>query len=251
MKTKDMFQNKSEMGRHRTDQEKACSVIRKKFTKDYDSQFVADNPILFTDRIAVEKILMRTELFQKTLKVTGSVVECGVANGNSLMLYAQLSSILEPRSFTRKIIGFDSFEDGFIDVTPELDGVAEGELGTSYETLRQAVNVYNRGYAMPQFNKIHLVKGNACETIPIYIKEHPELIISLLYLDFDIYKPTRVALKHLLPLVCKGGVVAFDELNYEKFPGETLALKECLDINSVKLRKFPYSPLVSYFIVGE
>ena len=32
------------------------------------------------------------------------------------------------------------------------------------------------------------------------VKNHPELTCALLYLDFDIYKPTKVALESLLPL---------------------------------------------------
>ena len=40
-----------------------------------------------------------------------------------------------------------------------------------------------------------------------------------------------MALEHLLPLVPKGGIVVFDELNVERWAGETKALKEYLKIN--------------------
>ena len=36
-------------------------------------------------------------------------------------------------------------------------------------------------------------------------------IVSLLYLDMDIYEPTKVALKELLPRMAKGSIIAFDE----------------------------------------
>ena len=97
--------------------------------------------------------------------------------------------------------------------------------------------------------KIDLVKGDATKTIPEYVESHPELIISLLYLDFDIYEPTRIALEYLLPLVPKGGVIGFDELNQKKWQGETIALKEVLNLSKINLRKFGYDPHVSYFVV--
>jgi hypothetical protein len=71
------------------------------------------------------------------------------------------------------------------------------------------------------------------ETIPIYVKENPHLIIAMLYLDFDLYEPTKVALENFLPLVPKGGIVAFDEVNSKKWAGETIALKEVLNINNL------------------
>ncbi|MFX1391778.1 MAG: TylF/MycF/NovP-related O-methyltransferase [Promethearchaeota archaeon] len=74
-------------------------------------------------------------------------------------------------------------------------------------------------------------------------------MIALLYLDFDLYEPTKVALEHFFPLVPKGGIVAFDELNALKWVGETKALKEFFDINKIRLRKFPFNGWGSYFIV--
>ena len=49
--------------------------------------------------------------------------------------------------------------------------------------------------------------------------EHPE----------PIEEGMSMALETFLPLVCKGGIVAFDEFNYDKFAGETVAAKEVLD----------------------
>ena len=77
----------------------------------------------------------------------------------------------------------------------------------------------------------------------------PVLMIALLILDFDLYAPTKAALAHLLPLVVKGGVVAFDELAMAKWKGETIAFKEFLSCNNVKLERFPFHHTLSYFTV--
>ena len=96
---------------------------------------------------------------------------------------------------------------------------------------------------------MELIKGDATETIPEYVKNNPHLIIALLYLDFDLYEPTKVALDHLLPLVPKGGIIGLDEINCKKWEGETIALKDTLSINSINLKKFFYDPSVSYFFI--
>ena len=99
--------------------------------------------------------------------------------------------------------------------------------------------------------KLDFVVGDATKTIPNFVKDNPFLVISLLYLDFDIYEPTKVALDYLLPLVIKGGVVAFDELAQKKWEGETIAFKERLAVNQIRLRRFYFEPHISYFIVGD
>ena len=38
--------------------------------------------------------------------------------------------------------------------------------------------------------------------------------------------PLQVALEYFAPRVVKGGIIVFDELNEEAFPGETLAVIE-------------------------
>ena len=52
------------------------------------------------------------------------------------------------------------------------------------------------------------------------------MIVSLLYLDLDIYEPTKIALKEFLPKMTRGSIIAFDELNWKSFLGETIAALE-------------------------
>ena len=56
---------------------------------------------------------------------------------------------------------------------------------------------------MPHIPKIELVKGDVRKTIPKYIKDNPHLIVSLLYLDLDLYEPTRAALRNFIPRMPK------------------------------------------------
>lgn len=235
-----------------SEKEKDYDTLREEFMKTVNLADYVDHPHLFIKRQMVTGHLTRINLFNMILDVKGSVVECGVHKGDSLMLYYHLSTILEPTAFNRKIYGFDTFE-GFRSISDkDVNGLHENMFSdTSYETLKKCVELHDMNRFVGHLPKCELVKGDATKTIPEFKKNHPELLIAMLYLDFDIYSPTKVAVEELLPLVPKGGIVAFDELNCAKWAGETQALKELFNVNEIKLRKFPFDPWVSYFVMGE
>jgi hypothetical protein len=207
----------------------------------------------------VARFLTKYEIFKASLPANGSVIECGVFTGGGVMAWAHFSSILEPYNHTRRVIGFDTFS-GFPDVheNDTTRGVSEHlhrgafSVGDSLaEEIRQLAAIHDRNRPLGHIPKVELVAGDACETIPSYVQTHPHLLVSLLYLDFDLYVPTKLALEHFYPRVPKGGIVAFDELNCAEFPGETTALLETLDLTEVNLRRFPFDPYISYFVKGS
>ena len=211
---------------------------------------IATNPFVYMDRQLVTTALTRIKLFEKILEVQGSIVECGVYQANSLFVYAHLSSILEPYNFNRKIIGFDTFE-GFRSISDkDPNGINEKDFAnTNLDHLKTWAKIFDENRAVSHIPKIELIKGNAINTIPKYVKDNPHLIISLLYLDFDIFEPTSIALKNFLPLVPKGGIIGFDELNSKKWKGEIIALKENITLENIKLKRFYFDPWVSYYEV--
>lgn len=154
--------------------------------------------------------LTRIELFKKIINVQGSIVECGVHKGGSLMLYYHLSSILEPYGLNRKVIGFDTFK-GFSSLSDKDHALANERMfsDTSYDVLQRSVSLNDKSRAAPHIPKCDIIRGDAVTSIPEYKKNNPHLIISLLYIDFDIYEPTKVAIQELLPLVPKGGGTLF------------------------------------------
>ncbi len=223
---------------------------RNKLLSNTSAAEVAGAPFVYCDRQSLTTALTRIDLFKKVLEVQGAVVECGVHKANSLFLYYHLSTCLEPYNSNRKIIGFDSFE-GFRSINSNDDKkLLESDFSdTSFKSISAWAKLQDLNRAVSHIPKIELVKGDATKTIPKFVEDNPHLIIALLYLDFDIYAPTSVALKHLLPLVPKGGIVGFDEINCKKWQGETIALKEHLKVSNITLRKFFYDPWVSYYVV--
>jgi hypothetical protein len=99
----------------------------------------------YVRRQHLKRFIAMYELFKLILPVKGSIVECGVFRGFSVMAWAKLSTILEPENLTRRIYGFDSFG-GFPSVSAEDRagaGIATpGDFQTtSYEELLELIRV--------------------------------------------------------------------------------------------------------------
>ncbi len=209
----------------------------------------------YVRRQDLSRFLAKCSLFEKQVEVPGVVVECGSFVGGGLFTFAQCSAISEPYNHTRKIYSFDTFE-GFPAVGGE-DGnpVAEakqGDLATHPDVLReirQGIALFDANRPLSHIAKIELVVGDAMETIPSFIESHRHVVVSLLYLDFDLYAPTRVALENFVPRMPKGAVLAFDELNCPNYPGETLALLDTLGVRGLALRKTTFDPWISYAVL--
>jgi hypothetical protein len=207
----------------------------------------------YARRKTITRFITLYELFKLALPVKGSVVECGVFRGFGLMTWAHLSAVLEPANLTRRIYGFDSFQ-GFPAVSSRDDNThkppAPGELkAESFEELSRLIEIYDRDRFLGHVDKVSLVKGDVVETVPRFVTEHPHLVVSLLFLDLDLYEPTKVAIEHLVPRMPKGAVIAFDQLDNPIWPGEAQALAGTLGIQKLQLRRFEWDPYVGYAIL--
>jgi hypothetical protein len=206
------------LGRFQSQTEKLYFEKRKKALSEQNSEFIANNPYLFATRQEIGDTLARFELFKKIVNVPGYIVECGSNTGNHLMLLALFSTVLEPYAINRKLISFDTF-DGFRSINEKEDGNLSSKdfSDSDYDLLGECIEIYDMNRNLAHMEKINLIRGDATKTIPEWIKQNKEAVISLLYLDFDIYEPTLVALDCLFDLVPRGGVIAFDEFSYENF----------------------------------
>jgi hypothetical protein len=200
------------------------------------------------------RLLARYEIFKKVLDTKGSIIECGVFRGFGLMAWANFSAILEPANLTRRIYGFDTFG-GFRSVGEKdrnrFRTIEEGELRSdAYDELSELVRIYDSNRFLGHVRKVELVKGDARKTIPEFIERNPHLVVSLLFLDFDLYEPTKVAIEHFLSRMPKGAIIAFDELDNPIWPGETLALLETVGIKSLSLQRLAWDPYIGYAVLG-
>ena len=227
------------------------------FFKHFNNSPIPESEILsnlglYLSRQTLSRILFMNDLYKKIINVHGVVMEFGVRWGQNMALYQALRGIYEPYNYNRKIIGFDTFE-GFPDVDKK-DGakVKKGDYAVTktYEAyLEKNLSFHELESPIAHKKKFELVKGDATVKIKEYLKNHPETIIAFAYFDFDIYHPTKICLEAIKSHLTKGSIVAFDELNCSEFPGETLAVKEVLGLDKIRLQRCPFNPLCSYYIV--
>lgn len=212
------------------------------FAKTYDYE----NYFYWTcDNQRIGKLLAHYELFKLSRDVEGAIIECGVFKGASLVRFAIYRNLFSNPE-EKKIIGFDSFAKFPLtnfepDIKMRTDFVDEcGEQSISTGQLIEVLK-----YKGCEQN-VELIAGDITETIPEYIKKNPNLKISLLNLDADLYEPSVTILEYLYPRLQKGGILILDD--YGVFPGETKAVDDYFKDKKVTVKKFPYSMTPSYLI---
>lgn len=211
----------------------------------------------YASRESISNFLVRDKIFRKILKIQGSIIEFGVYAGRGLMTWAQLSSVYEPiGGMSREIFGFDTFQ-GF----PNVDKIDnKNTLGIEHSIgnlhvkgilgdINTSIELYQKNLLFSQNKKVHLIKGDFLETSDRFFIDYPHVIPALLYLDFDLYAPTRKALEVFYKKMPKGSIIAFDEANDALWPGETQAIYEVLDIKKIKLQKIGMDTKLCYTVI--
>jgi len=168
-----------------------------------------------------ERIFALMEAVRYIIKnnVPGSVVECGVWKGGSMMAVAK--TLIDLNRYDLDLYLFDTFEGmpkpskfDFDDSnqsainefnTKQLDENSSDWCRATIDEVTKTM--YSIDYPR---EKIHLIKGKVEETIP---KDAPETI-SILRLDTDWYESTKHELENLFPRLSKGGVLVIDDYGY-------------------------------------
>jgi len=211
---------------------------------------ILNNFSVYTPRQTVARFLNRYEMFKKILNVHGSILEFGVYKGVGAFSWLHCSSILEPYNISRKIYGFDTFS-GFPDISEKDSPTnSKGDLGdSSYDELVKAATIHQENIAVTHVPRVEFIRGDICETLPAFLKTNPHVIAALVYIDVDIYKPTKTILEMIVKRVPKGGIIAFDELNDERDHGESIALLEEMNINNHQIRRNYFDSFPCYMVI--
>lgn len=220
-----------------------------------DTSSKLQNFARYVPRQSLTRFLVKYELFKKILNTQGSIFEVGVLAGGSLFSWAQCSAIFEHLNYQRKIVGFDVFGK---QVTPNDDDrrgnsmeqyFSDEMMLDSQKDIEESIALFDRNRFLGDEQKIFLVDGLAEETIPEYLEQNPETVISLLYLDVNLYEPTKAALQHCLPRMPKGSLIVFDELNDRGMPGETKAVIDTIGLANLRIQRFSWDTKISYAIL--
>ena len=165
-------------------------------------------------------------------RLPGSVVECGVWRGGSMVLAAE--TLLRAGDTTRQLFLFDTFEGMPPPTTKDVDPLGnpasmllqkdtrtrqQSDLWAEAPLDRVRAHLTATGY--PQTH-LHFIKGRVEDTLPAQAPSQ----IALLRLDTDWYESTRHELQHLYPRVVSGGIVIIDDYGF--WSGARLAVDEFL-----------------------
>jgi 3-O-methyltransferase len=209
---------------------------------------------LYLRREVLADLLLADTLYRRILDVPGVVMEFGSRWGRRLAMFATLRELYEPYNFTRRVIGFDTFA-GFPEVSAE-DGshpaLRQGAFAVTDDYpahLEAVLEVHERESFLSHLRRYSIEVGDVQTTLPRYLREHAETLISLAYFDLDLYRPTKACLREIAPRLVPGSVIAFDELAQSAFPGETRAVLEELDLSRVRLEQVPFHPYPVFAVV--
>ena len=199
----------------------------------------------------IGKLLGQYELYKKIINLPGSIVECGVFKGVSLVRWMTFRHTLETAE-SRKVIGFDAFGDFPTKGLVRGDDLSfaathddeSGGAGISKEMLADSLS--QKG-----FTNFELVKGDVTNSLPEYFKAHDYERISLLHLDMDVYEPTKLALNLLIDRVVPGGLIVVDD--YGTVSGATDAIDEFISNYSnrkLTLQRTPYYKIPAFITIS-
>ncbi|MEZ4900558.1 MAG: TylF/MycF/NovP-related O-methyltransferase [Spirosomataceae bacterium] len=207
---------------------------------DYENDFY-----LSCDTHRLGKFIAHYELFRMAQNLPGAMVECGVFKGVSFTRFASFRDLFGS-AFSCKLIGFDIFGD--FPATQFEEDIqyrerfikAAGASSIAVEQLKKVLQ--HKGID----KNIELIAGDITKTLPEYIEKNPQLKVSLINLDTDIYEPSVTILEYLYPRLVKGGVLILDD--YGTFPGETKAVDDYFKGQNIRIQKFPFAMTPCYII---
>ena len=231
--------------------------LRSKFTTTFrecpiPGDEITQNLGLFADSKLWARLLFLRHLYLLQLTTHGVIMDFGTRWGQNMAVFASLRGIYEPYNRFRRIIGFDTFA-GFPSVSPQDGNDPSIKVGgytvtEGYEKYLDAVMAYHeQSNPMGHIKRYELVKGDVTETLPTYLENHPETLISLVYCDMDLHQPTRECLRLLRPYLQPGAIIGFDELCEPVNPGETIAFREIFG-GKVHVERLPITSRASYVV---
>lgn len=217
-----------------------------------DNELIA-NIHVFLRRQVLSRLLQLNELYEQIIDIPGIIMQCGVRWGGDLLAIQSLRTLYEPYNYSRRLIGFDTFE-GLLGTQVEDQGIRniqDGQYSVSQgymQVLENLLDSAEKQAPLSHIKKYQLYKGDASKTVPEFLKKNQGEMISLLYLDMDIYKPTCDVLEACSERLLPGSIVVFDEFSADLFPGEAKVYRKLADKLDLEMRRSRLSTVTAYGI---
>ena len=203
------------------------------------------NKIVTKDQI--NYIVSLNDLYNEVESVPGHIIELGTGKGRNATIFGSLIKKKQQEKF-KKYFGFDTFE-GFteedIKKSPYLKDHNVQELDT-FEVVNDFISSNKLD------DVVTLIKGDIVKTLPEFIenKNHiykfNKLLISLLYIDCNAYRPASFALDSLKEYFSKGALIVVDE---NIIGDETIALKNFCSENNLEIKSTKFKNHISSYVI--
>jgi hypothetical protein len=197
---------------------------RKQFSEKFGNRelwSIIDQWPLYVGIGNLSRFMAISDLLRSTLDVPGHIAEFGSWKGANLMFMAKLMQIYDPLG-CKEIHCFESFEGLQTITNNDNTSTISGSYCGNLLDLKDIINLYELQ------DNIVIHAGNILETLPVVL-DNKSLNFSFVYCDTDLYKPTISILENIHSRLSKGGLFILDEWNYEKWPGESIAVREFLE----------------------
>jgi len=167
-------------------------------------------------------------LLESAVAGEGSVIECGVFRGGSLV---EIATRLRELGCNKKIYGVDTFEGHPFQSKEDVpdDGRVVHRTGLFADNHLERVQKCLKDAGL---TNVTLLKGLVGEVLPQRFGDEK---FCFAHLDLDLYLSTRDALAFIAPRLVSGGVIVFDDYGGYDSPGVTRAVNELLGDTSVQI----------------
>ncbi len=217
------------------------NILRKAFNQISNINW--DNKII--SKIQVDYILSINDIFNEIIEVPGHIIELGTGRGRNAIIFGALINKYQQQKF-RKYFGFDTFEsftDEDLKISPHLIKTTNNELD-NFDYIQEFV------HSNKMKDTITLIKGDIVKTIPEFVENKDnlygfnKLLISLVYIDCNAYRPTIFALEKLKKFFSKNAKIIVDE---NILGDETRALIDFCKENDLQIKSTKFSGHISSY----
>ena len=227
---------------------------------NFGIESILTNYLAFIRRRELPRLLAHYEMFKLIMNFPGSIVELGVYTGQGFFTWANLLETFCASDRIRKVFGFDDFEgyssfkSGKDDAAKKFTSQLNHTLNFDSDLVERLTKLHNDDNILRGVERCRIINGKIEKTVPDFVANTDGLRLSLLYIDVNLYEPTKIGLDYLFPKVVPGGIVAFNAYGQQPWEGEARAIEDYfhgIGSRIPKMEKFPFSTIPSAYFVKQ
>lgn len=181
----------------------------------------------FTGHLTLARFISLYEIYKLTLGVAGHIAELGVYKGSGSLFFAKLVKLYENSTLTQ-VHGFDWFKGTGCLNKIEEKYLIKGGYKESKERLTRLIEVQNLTNSL--FLHDFDLSSNDLDR---FFDTNQHLQFKIVFFDCGVYSIMNKALPLFWERLTPGGVMIFDQYNFELAPGETQAIREFMKTQKV------------------